>query len=130
MGKGFLLDTHALIWATYEPAKLSLAARSLLEKDDNEIFVSAVSAYEVSYKFRLGKLDLAAPLALDFEGEVAKDSYRPLPLRPIHAQRAGLLAIDHRDPFDRMLIAQALVEDLVLVSNEAIFDASGVARLW
>lgn len=130
MGKGFILDTHALIWATFQPERLSRAAKMLLDGEDGVIFVSSVSAYEVSYKYRRGHLDMAKPLALDFDGEAAKDGYLTLPLLPTHARRAGLLAIDHRDPFDRMLIAQALVEDLVLVSNEKIFDESGVERLW
>lgn len=130
MGKGFILDTHALIWATYQPERLGARAKAMFGSQGAAIFVSAVSAYEISYKYRRGHLDIAASYALDFGGEAAKDDYTPLPILAAHAQRAGQLTIDHRDPFDRMLIAQALVEDLVLVSNEEIFDASGVERLW
>lgn len=130
MGKGYVLDTHALIWATYLPERLGRRAASILAENRDTIFVSAVSAFEISYKYRRGQLAIAASYALDFDAEALKDGYVPLPLEPLHAQRAGLLDFPHRDPFDRMLIAQALVEDLVLVSNEAIFDSSGVKRLW
>ncbi len=130
MGNGFVLDTHALIWWLYIPGRLSRRATDALRTTDLPIFASAVSAYEVSYKFGRGKLDIAARLAQDFLTEIAVPDFKPLPLHPIHAQRAGLLDFAHRDPFDRLLIAQALVEDLVLVSNETIFDASGVKQLW
>ena len=130
MGKGFVLDTHALIWWLYDPSKLSNKVAKTLRATDRQIFASAASAYEVSYKFRRGQLDIAAALAVGFLAEIAVPNFTPLSITPAHAQRAGLLTIDHRDPFDRMLIAQALVEDLVLVSNEEIFDASGVQRLW
>ena len=129
MGKRYLLDTHALIWATYEPERLGHRAKTVLS-EDQDILVSAASAYEISFKYRLGKLEFAAPLALDFVCETAKDGYTILPLSAHHAQRAGLLATTHRDPFDRMLIAQALIDELVLVSNERLFDASGIERLW
>lgn len=130
MGKALLLDTHTLIWALYSPERLSRTVTDMLSSVEEQVLVSAVSAYEISYKYQLGKLAFAASLARDFGGETAKDGYVALPLAAEHAQRAGLLASEHRDPFDRMLIAQALIEDLILVSNETLFDSSGVERMW
>lgn len=85
---------------------------------------------EIATKFRLGKLPSAEPLALGFEDETAEAGFLPLPLTLTHARVAGSLAIPHKDPFDRLLIAQAIVEDMFLVSNEAVFDGFGVSRLW
>lgn len=93
------------------------------------MFVSAASAWEVTTKARLGKL-IAGPLGQDFAGEVRRQGFVPLPITLDHGQRAGSLPGHHRDPFDRMLIAQAQAQNLVLVSNETLFDAYGVQRLW
>jgi PIN domain nuclease of toxin-antitoxin system len=125
-----LLDTHALIWWLAGDESLSHAARDAIADDANEAFVSAVSAMEVSTKYRIGKLPGAARLAQDFEAIVASQGFLELPLTIRHARIAGGLQGAHKDPFDRMLIAQALSEDVVLVSNELLFDAFGVSRLW
>jgi PIN domain nuclease of toxin-antitoxin system len=124
-----LLDTHALIWwATLHPnlsAKVEKALRAL----DSEVYVSAASAWEIAIKARLGKLDWPAE-AGSVNDYVVGQGFRALPISLAHAERAGRLPIQHRDPFDRMLIAQALAEDLLLVSNEATFDSAGVRRHW
>ena len=125
-----LLDTHALIWWGEGNPKLSDPARGEIDSRENTVFVSAVSAMEISTKFRLGKLPSAKPLAVDFEGETATVGFRPLSLTILHAQTAGSFPLPHKDPFDRLLIAQALLEGMVLVSNETAFDAFGVQRLW
>ena len=125
-----LLDTHALIWWTLGMARLSRAAHDAIADDDSEVFVSAVSALEIALKHRLGKLPLAGDLARDFEGEVDSEGFIGLPVSLRHGHLAGALPIMHKDPFDRLLMAQALGENLVLVSNERIFDAAGVSRLW
>jgi PIN domain nuclease of toxin-antitoxin system len=125
-----LLDTHAVLWWFLDDPALSRAAREAIEAEDAEVSVSAVSAMEVTTKFRLGKLPQAAPLADRFEALVEGYSFAPLPITLRHASLAGNLPIAHKDPFDRLLIAQALVEDLFLVSNEKLFDATGVRRLW
>jgi PIN domain nuclease of toxin-antitoxin system len=91
--------------------------------------VSAASAWEIATKVRLGKLDWP-PAAGSVNAYALEQGFRPLPISLEHAERAGRLAIDHRDPFDRMLIAQAQVEDLWLVSKEEVFDAAGVRRYW
>jgi PIN domain nuclease of toxin-antitoxin system len=104
--------------------------RQLIGDDDTEVLVSAASAWEIATKCRLGKLPEAAALARDIGGALASQRFTPLPISVRHAERTGALPGTHRDPFDRMLVAQSLLEDLALVSNEAIFDAFGVQRLW
>jgi PIN domain nuclease of toxin-antitoxin system len=104
--------------------------RTAIELADNEVFVSAVSAMEVTTKHRLGKLESARELALDFEAIVLTRGFQPLPIELSHAQLAGTMEIPHKDPFDRLLIAQAREEGMTLVSNEAVFDGFDVQRLW
>lgn len=125
-----LLDTHVLIWWLAGDDRLGAAARSAMENPDNPVFVSAVSAMEVATKFRLGKLADAAELALNFAQIVMQNGFLELPLSIGHAARAGSLRADHRDPFDRMLIAQAELEQMALISNESLFDAFGIIRIW
>ena len=125
-----LLDTHALIWALAASRRLSRVARDAIASPDNEILVSAASAMEVATKVRLGKLPEAEALAREFQAALAAADYVGLPVSVSHAAHAGRLAIGHRDPFDRLLIAQAQIERVPLVSNEKLFDAFGVERIW
>lgn len=125
-----LLDTHALIWWLLGDAALSAAARASIADRDNEVLVSAASAWEISTKHRIGKLPSAAILAADVAGAIASQGFAELPITVREAERAGRLPGPHRDPFNRMLIAQALSLELTLVSNEAGFDHYGVRRLW
>jgi len=96
----------------------------------NSIFVSAVSAWEIATKFRLGRLPSASDLVGDFDGYLARADFRLLLLSSNHGIRAGMLPGPLKDPFDRMLIAQALIEDMHIVSTEATFDPYGVRRVW
>ena len=125
-----LLDTHALIWWLAGDEALSSRAREALADDANGVFVSAASAMEVTTKVRIGKLPSAAALAQDFEAIVAAQGFVELPISVRHARLAGEMLIAHKDPFDRLLIAQAQVDGLTLVSNEALFDSFAVARMW
>jgi PIN domain nuclease of toxin-antitoxin system len=125
-----LLDTHALIWWTIDFPRLPQRARAAIAEPENEVFVSAVSALEVATKHRLGKLPQAGRLAISFETEVAVEGFLELPVSIRHGRLAGSLSLSHKDPFDRLLIAQSILEDMVLVSNETVFDDAGVARLW
>ena len=125
-----LLDTHALIWWLAGDEALSLRAREAIADEANSVAVSAASAMEVATKFRIGKLPQAALLAQDFEAIVADQGFAELPITVHHARIAGEMAIPYKDPFDRLLIAQAQAEDMVLVSNEALFDGFAVKRLW
>ena len=125
-----LLDTHTLLWWLDGDRRLSRHARTAIADEDNAVFVSAASAWELATKARLGKLPDAIDVATDVAGCLARQGFLDLPITVVHAQRAGSLRIDHRDPFDRMLIAQAQMEDLPLVTNEEIFDAFAVTRIW
>jgi PIN domain nuclease of toxin-antitoxin system len=124
-----LLDTHALLWwANLDPG-LSRKAKMAIANEGSEVFVSAASAWEIATKVRLGKLEW--PVAAgSVNAYVLGQGFRALPVSLEHAERAGQLRIAHRDPFDRMLIAQAQTEDMWLVSNENAFDSMGVRRYW
>lgn len=125
-----LLDTHALLWWLAGDDGLSAAAKDAIRWNGNEIFVSAASAWEIATKHRIGKLAAVAALVADFEAAIATQGFIGLPIEVRHGQAAGSLPGAHRDPFDRMLIAQAMAENMALVSNERIFDAFGVRRFW
>ena len=125
-----LLDTHALIWFVAGSELLPVTVRGVIEDASNGVYVSAVSAMEITTKYRLGKLSSAAPLAVNFGRTIADRGFQSLPITIGHAERAGSMDIPHKDPFDRLLIAQALIEQMSLVSNEAVFDGFGVSRLW
>ncbi len=125
-----LLDTHALLWWLMGDARLGRAARAAIADEDNDVFVSAASAWEISTKHRIGKLPGAGPLVVDFASEMRKQSFSPLSISLAHGQVAGSLATEHRDPFDRMLVAQAREEKMALVSNERVFDDAGITRIW
>jgi PIN domain nuclease of toxin-antitoxin system len=125
-----LLDTHALLWAAFRKDLLSARARKLIETSANEIVVSAASAWEIATKYRLGKLPLAQVLVEDFVPRVTAAGYNLLSISVEHALRAGRLPAEHKDPFDRMLAAQAIHEDLPLLSNDTQLDVFGVRRDW
>jgi PIN domain nuclease of toxin-antitoxin system len=125
-----LLDTHAFIWAALGNDRLSERARKTVEAVATEVFVSAASAWEIAVKVRLGKLPGAEVLAADLPDWLTNLGFQGLPVTVEHGQRAGFLPGDHKDPFDRMLIAQAQAENLVIVSNEKIFDEWHVPRIW
>ncbi|MGC1860350.1 MAG: type II toxin-antitoxin system VapC family toxin [Methylocystis sp.] len=125
-----LLDTHAFLWWLAGDEALSPAARAAIADEANGVFVSAASAWEIATKHRIGKLPGVAAVIADLDGAIADQGFEGLPIGVRHGQAAGALPGPHRDPFDRMLIAQAMLENLVLVSNEQPFDAYGVARLW
>jgi PIN domain nuclease of toxin-antitoxin system len=126
----FLLDTHAFLWWTGDLTPITRLARDTIGDPANEIFVTAASAWEIATKFRIGKLPEAAIVADDIAAAIARQRFVELPVTVTHAQRAGALAGPLRDPFDRMLIAQSIIEGMPLVSNERAFDRYGVTRLW
>jgi len=125
-----LLDTHALIWWLAGDDALSAEARTLIEDESNQVFVSAASAMEISTKHRLGMLPEAGLLATNLPQFLNDQGFVEMPIAIAHAALAGNLQIAHKDPFDRFLIAQSLVENCPLASNEALFDAFGVNRIW
>ena len=125
-----LLDTHAFLWWLAGSERLSRAARRAIDDDANDVIVSAASAWEIATKHRLGKLPGAAKVAADVASSIASQGFEELPITVRDAERAGRLPGPHRDPFDRMLIAQVLGRGLVLVSVDGVFDGYGVNRFW
>jgi len=125
-----LLDTHALIWWMTDSSSLPDSVRRLMLEKQNTIVVSAASAWEMATKVRLGRLPAASEITRNFQEYLAQSGFETLPVSALHGIRAGLLPGPHRDPFDRMLIAQAQAEDLIIVSNELVFDAYGIRRAW
>ena len=125
-----LLDTHAFIWWVVGDQRVPHAARRAIVDDSNDKLISAASAWEIATKHRIGKLPGAEALALDIPGAIAFQGFEELPVTVTEGVRAGELPGPLRDPFDRMIIAQALARELVVVSNEALFDRYGVRRLW
>lgn len=124
-----LLDTHTFIWWLKDDPNLSSSARRTITNPDVEIYVSAATIWEIATKIRIGKLD-PTPFQTGLEVEVRAENFSSIAVTPAHAEKAGSLDHKHKDPFDRMLIAQALVEGLVIISNEALFDQFSVPRLW
>ena len=125
-----LLDTHTLLWWVVDSARLSNTAFRFIADESNDIVVSAASAWEIATKHRIGKLPEARVVAADIAGYIAGQGFEALAIGVADAERAGRLPGHHRDPFDRMLIAQALGHDLAIVSVDTEFDRYGVNRLW
>ena len=125
-----LLDTHALIWAVEQPNRIGAAARSVLEDASNELLVSAASIWETSIKVSLGKLSLALPYRHWMTQAISDLGAVVLPITIDCAETQSTLPWRHRDPFDRMLASQALVEQVPLVSGDEVFDQYGVQRMW
>jgi PIN domain nuclease of toxin-antitoxin system len=125
-----LLDTHALLWFLDGDRQLSQAARDAILDEEADVLVSAVSGYEVAIKKAIGKLPELVGTPLQLEAAAFQQGFQFLKLSFQHARAAGELPLIHKDPWDRMLIAQAFAEDLTLVSNEELFDAYGASRLW
>ncbi|MBL9115376.1 MAG: type II toxin-antitoxin system VapC family toxin [Verrucomicrobiaceae bacterium] len=126
-----LLDTHAMLWWWTAPERLPPKALSLMSDPSTGILASAVSAYELTYKNRLGKLQLPSSLLNQFERSVADERWTELQVSTSHSLLAGRFASDHRDPFDRLLAAQAIIEQAVLVTLDPAFESfPEVERLW
>lgn len=126
-----LLDTHAYIWwALGDSKRVSLRARKAVEARAATIYVSAVSIYEMTYKHRIGGLPKIAPLIMRLEDDMEERGFLPLSVSFEHGRRAGELADEHGDPFDRLLAAQAIVEGMAIVSNDEKLSALGARRVW
>ena len=125
-----LLDTHALLWWVLANPRLSGVVATVLGDTDTTIFVSAVSGHEIATKYRLRKLPVPARLAEELGQLVIASGWQELPLSIAHGQLAGRMPGAHKDPFDRMLAAQALIEDLAVVTNDPAFAAFGVKVVW
>lgn len=126
----YLLDTHTLLWAVFEPKRLPRPVQKAISSPDNDILVSAASAWEIATKTRLGRLPDTQFLADHFVESVTSSGYTLLAISVEHALRAGRMPGAHQDPFDRMLAAQAIHEDVPILSNDTQLDAFGVRREW
>ena len=125
-----LLDTHAFIWWATEPEKLSPLAHASCEDDNNTLLLSVASVWEMQIKLQLGKLKLNDPLRTFIKYQQQADELRILPIAVEHVFALDNLPLHHKDPFDRIIIAQANVEELFVVSKDEIFKAYPVKLLW
>jgi PIN domain nuclease of toxin-antitoxin system len=125
-----LLDTHALVWWWTDDRRLPAAARAAIAAPENVVLISAASAWELATKHRLGKWAEVAPLVDGFDELLRRSRFAPLPITPGQARRAGAMDWAHRDPFDRMLLAQARDQLVPLVSGDAVFQDCDVSVIW
>ena len=126
-----LLDTHALLWALGDSDRLPRAVGAMISDRRNELLVSAATAFELATKYRIGKLPIAAPVLVAYDTHLQDLGAIELPISSRHALAAGRLDWAHRDPFDRILVAQALVESVALVSRDAVFQGlTGINLIW
>jgi len=117
-----LVDTQVWIWSLADPNRLSPESRSLLSSSRNVVYLSAASAWELAIKAALGKIELPEPVETYVPTRMARQGITALPITHSHALRVSILPPHHRDPFDRLLIAQALVESLPILTADAAFD--------
>lgn len=126
-----LLDTHAFVWAVGAPERLGHDGRELIKDPANRLLVSSATAWELATKVRLGRFPEAEPLVARYQAIVDTLGADELGVQAVHALRAGSMPWDHRDPFDRVLAAQAMIEGAVLVTRDAAFGSvPGLAVVW
>lgn len=125
-----LLDTHAFLWFVVGSSALSVTARSLIEDEGNEKLVSIASAWEMAIKASLGRLAVAQPFDAVLGEQISRNGFSLLSVSLAQLATVSTLPFHHRDPFDRLLVAQAMVEQLDVISVDDAFDAYGVRRLW
>ena len=125
----YLLDTHTLIWFLEGDKRLSTTAKVIICNNDADVYVSIVSLWEMAIKISLGKLELSQSLDQIFD-KLPQQNITLLPIQPAHVLAVLSLPFEHRDPFDRLLIGQALVENMKFISIEALFLRYGVHRVW
>ena len=130
--RGYLLDTHTFLWAVKRPERLGKLARSLIEDPDTRLYLSSISAIEAANKHRLGKLDASYTSVIENYTQYAQQlGAEDLPLTLAHAYLAGTLEWGHRDPFDRFIVAQASLENLAIITDDAqIKSHSWVDTIW
>ncbi len=126
----FIADTHAFIWFVTDSPQLSAQAKKLFESPESERFLSMASIWEIAVKTNLGKLSFDKPLEQFLPEQIVLNYIRLLDVSLSHALRIANLPLHHRDPFDRMIVAQSLTENLPILSNDNALDAYGVKRIW
>jgi PIN domain nuclease of toxin-antitoxin system len=125
-----LLDTHAFLWFILDDPQLSAKADAMITDPNNDIDVSPASYWEIAIKISIGKYSLQEPYQAFMEREIAGNNFRVLHIEPKHTAALTNMPFHHRDPFDRLIIAQATVENVSVVSGDTAFDAYGVSRMW
>ncbi|MSU36976.1 MAG: type II toxin-antitoxin system VapC family toxin [Pedosphaera sp.] len=125
-----LLDTHVLLWWLADGRELTMRARRMIVNPGNEIWVSAASVWEIATKVRIGKLGMALSEVENIESICLEEKFRLLPIQFNHAARAGLLPGEHRDPFDRMLAAQAILNNLTVITKDTELGSLGARVYW
>ena len=125
-----LLDTHAFLWFDSGDKQLSNQARSLIENTENTNYVSMASIWEIAIKLNIGKLELSRPFEDFLTESLDGNGFEVLPIKREHSIRLVSMPLHHRDPFDRMLVAQSLSENMPIISVDLVFDEYGVNRLW
>ena len=125
-----LFDTHALAWWLLDERRLSPTIRALTIDPDTEVWISSVSAFEMATKFRIGKWPDVGDLVREFESAIFAENFQLLSINASHARTGGLLESTHRDPFDRLLAAQSIIEAMPLVTSDPAFRAFGVVTVW
>jgi len=128
--KRLLLDTHTFLWWVADSKSLSRRSRAAIADPANECWLSVASVWEMAIKVSLGKLKLPQPVTRFVSEQSALNTFRPLAIELGHASAVAELPFHHRDPFDRLLAAQALAEKMSIVSADEAFDAYGAARIW
>ncbi|MEL6262085.1 MAG: type II toxin-antitoxin system VapC family toxin [Cyanobacteria bacterium J06626_6] len=126
----FLLDTHAFLWFVLDDSRLSSEASSLVKDLDNRVLISPASYWEIAIKVSIGKYEIPGSFQDWIERQLSENGFEVLPLRVDHAARVTMLPFHHRDPFDRLLIAQALTEKIPIISIDGKFDQYSVDRRW
>jgi PIN domain nuclease of toxin-antitoxin system len=125
-----LLDTHAFLWFITDDPRLSVTGKATIANPAHDILISPASYWELAIKIRLGKYPLSVPFETFITRGIIDNRFHILPIEPRHAAAVATLPFHHRDPFDRLIIAQAIVEQVSLVSADTAFDAYPISRLW
>jgi len=126
----YLLDTHAFLWFILDDTQLSSTARALIIDEQNDFYLSPASYWELAIKISIGKYQLPGPFVPFLHQQIDLNDFVILPISAEHAGKVASLPYHHRDPFDRMIIAQALVEGMSVLSNDSVMDHYGVNRSW
>lgn len=125
-----LIDTHTFLWFVTEDSKLSDRAFQTIEDEANDVILSISSLWEIAIKFSIGKLKLKLPFQEFIDEQIQVNEFQLLTIQTTHLNIVAGLPLHHRDPFDRILIAQAITENMPVISADTVFDAYGITRLW
>lgn len=125
-----LLDTHAFLWFVLNDSQITEDALAAIIEATDDVFLSPASYWEIAIKVRIGKLSLAEDFLPFMESQLEENNFRILPISLRHAAIVATLPLYHRDPFDRLLLSQAIAEDIPLISRDEVFDRYGVQRIW